>query len=63
MRVRELRREQERQENEPVEDPIMADELINTEFGNPEEIRNRVQGGEMEMVLEIVAANEGTEND
>ena len=46
-------------ENESVEDTITADELINTEFGNPEEMPNRVQERELETALRISVANEG----
>jgi hypothetical protein len=34
--------------NEPAEDPITADEVINTEFSNPEETPNWVQETELE---------------
>jgi hypothetical protein len=41
VRARGLRRQQERLENEPVENPTTTDELINMEFGDPEEKLSR----------------------
>jgi hypothetical protein len=55
--------EQKRRENEPMEDPIPADELINPEFGIPEETPNPVQERELEAVLDMAVANVDTEND
>jgi hypothetical protein len=51
VRARELLREQERRENEPMEEMITADELLYTEFGDPTEMPNRVEERELKPVL------------
>ena len=56
--ARELRRKQERRKNEPVEDTITSDELVDMKFGHPDKIRNQFQERELETVLEIAVAKE-----
>ena len=63
MKTKNLRREPERRENEPVEETITADEILNTEFGKQDEITNRDEEREVELVLEIALANEEIVND
>jgi hypothetical protein len=70
VRARELRREQEMRKNEPAQDLITPNEVINTELGTPYELRNRVQetgiepeNDRVEQVEDLVETNVGTEND
>ena len=46
-----------------VQETITADEFLNMEFGNPDEMPNEVEDREAEPVREIAVANEETEND
>jgi hypothetical protein len=53
VKARQHKKEQERRENEPVQETIMADQLLITELGNLEELPNQVEDREVEPIKKI----------
>ena len=63
VKARQLKKEQERREKDTAQKTIPANQFLNTEFGNPDELSSQVEDREVEPVREIAVANEEMEND
>jgi hypothetical protein len=63
VKVRQVKKEQERRESAPEQETITTYELVKTEFGNQDELPNQDDDREVESVREIVVTNEEKEND